>query len=173
MGENQFDQPDSFSEAEQRVALDLFKFYDRTAGVTKGRTWTMAAWVLSVNSALIAFAFSPDTTQVSSTAVQLAACFAGALLSAFLVMVLLGQGGHLQLYWAFQDQAAARHPILAPFSGPTPDTSRISQILRVFPSQRKRQAETERPFPNFCGNLMVLAFLYLFAFLASAAYVAL
>ena len=37
-------------------AFKLVEFYENAAGTVKGRLWTITTWILTINSALLAFA---------------------------------------------------------------------------------------------------------------------
>ncbi len=86
-------------------AIELIKFYEEAAGRIKERTWTIAAWILSLSSGLIAFCYSLDTAKKYLFGTELtiqAACLAGIGLCLALGVLLFSQGEHLREYYALQ-----------------------------------------------------------------------
>lgn len=86
-------------------AVELIKFYEEAAGRIKERTWTIAAWILSMSSGLIAFCYSLDTNASYFFGHEFtikAACLAGIGLCFALSVLLFSQGEHLREYCLLQ-----------------------------------------------------------------------
>ena len=86
-------------------AIELIKFYEEAAGRIKERTWTIAAWILSLSSGLIAFCYSLETDKTYFFGHEFtinAACLAGIGLCFALGVLLFSQGEHLREYYLLQ-----------------------------------------------------------------------
>ena len=86
-------------------AIELIKFYEEAAGRIKERTWTIAAWVLSLSSGLIAFCYSLENDKhylFKQEFTIKAACLAGIGLCFALGALLLSQREHLREYYRLQ-----------------------------------------------------------------------
>lgn len=86
-----------------KSAFEILRFYEETAGKVKGRTWTISAWLLSANSALMGFCFSlPETAFLNRQNSIISAAVAGLVLSTVLALLILSQGIHLREYMDHQ-----------------------------------------------------------------------
>ncbi len=132
--------------------FEVVTFYEDAAGRVKTRTWAIAAWVYSVNSALIAFAvarpLSEDALFPSMLAIW-AACLAGVALSLALIVLLVNQGDHLRGYMAIQHRAVQQNP-------------ELGHLIEI----------GAPVFPGFCRHLIGITLLYLAGFLGIAGWAA-
>ncbi len=129
-------------------AFDMVKFYEKAAGTVKSRTWTISAWIFSVNSALLAFCFSlPKETAYFFGARYsvIAACCAGMALCVALMILIWNQGEHLRDYLGYQQKSVSSNETL-------------SNIIDL---------GNDAGFPGFCWGLLVLAALFLLGFLVT------
>ena len=76
-------------------AFEYVTFYENIANIVKGRTWTMTAWILSINAALIAFSFQLYVEHLETAGfliIQLVVCLIGLALCLFLMLLINDQG---------------------------------------------------------------------------------
>lgn len=86
-------------------AFSIVKFYEEAAGNVKSRTWTISAWIFSLNSALLAFSYSLPKDAVflfGERDTVIAACLAGIALCVAQITLVANQGIHLRDYMAHQ-----------------------------------------------------------------------
>ena len=171
--------PDKLNNLNFDQAFDGFQFYENAANTIKGRTWTISAWILTVNSGIFAFVynlFKENTVGSPILLVAIAACIAGITLCWFLLVFVIDQGGHLQWYWAQQRLAAISDPDLQTLTQTHTDDQEdiddwMSKLLSwVSREQRERQQRTGKPFPTFCRRITLLAFIYAVGFAGTLAY---
>jgi len=127
-----------------KFAFDVVKFYEEAAARVKTRTWSISAWVYSVNSALLAFCFtlSPETGSLFGVVYSVVgACLAGIALSIALIVLVQNQGEHLEGYMIIQKNATEADTTLG------------------------RMIDIGTPtFPGFCKHLITITRLYIAGF---------
>lgn len=146
------------SELNADAAFALIKFYEDSASVVKGRTWTITAWVLTINSALFAFCFQLYTKNSDIYGfiwIVAAICCVGILLCVFLIILIRDQGEHLRYYWTNENKIGAWNKsiqklILQP--------SEIDDVLKP---------DYNAPVPRFCKNLILLSGMFVVGFLGT------
>ena len=170
-------------------ALEAYKFFEEAAGSVKNRTWTISAWVLSLDSGLLGYIFKLVGEKGGDKLLPGIACGAGLVLTAFLIILVLDQGRHLKEYWARQELSAnRRNPLRKDFRKVIGDLDKspnngekqkkenkksngISLLIDRLPDQKDMSYKTGKPIPSFCSSLIVLATIYCFGFIFSLIYV--
>lgn len=148
------------SELNADDAFALIEFYEESASVVKGRTWTITAWVLTLNSALFAFCFQlyiNNSDIYGFIWIVAAICCVGILLCIFLMILIRDQGEHLRYYWTNEQKIGAWNKsiqklILTP--------SKIDDVLKP---------NFKASVPQFCKNLTLLSLMYAVGFLGTFA----
>ena len=143
--------------------LDTFKFYEEAAEKTKAHAWTQTAWILTLNTGLIAFSMNlylEYANDPSFLIIELISTGVGIVLCVFLFYVLGELGRHIRNYWTFSNKIAADLPFLVSFIGE--DNAR-----------KAKEVDYKADFPQFCKRLQYLALLFMLAHIAWALFVAL
>ena len=152
----------SKTELNPNQMLDAFKFYEEAAEKTKSHAWTQTAWILTLNTGVIAFSLDLYLQHAKDPAFLIIEFFSagvGIVLCMFLYYVLGELGRHIRNYWTFSNKIAADLPFLTSFIGK--DNAR-----------RAKEENYEAEFPQFCKRLQYLAVLFMLAHLGWALFVA-
>lgn len=139
-------------------AFKLVEFYENAAGTVKGRLWTITTWILTINSALFAFAFQlykENPKIVGFVAIELAICAVGVALCILLIVLILDHGNHLRTYFTRVNKVGAWNPKVR---GLVLKADEVDEVLCPNYSAR---------FPRFCKRLMVLAGMFAAGFVGT------
>lgn len=112
--------------------LELFKFYEGGSEKVKDRIWTSTTWVLTLNTAILAFAFDYFDRRAGKSGfilVELLAALVGVGLSFFLIYLLRSFGAYVEHYWKCSDELATGHPSLKHLTQAPP--SRFWVLLQI------------------------------------------
>ena len=141
--------------------LDTFKFYEEASEKTKAHAWTQTAWILTLNTGLIAFSLDLYLEYAENSAfllIEFVTASVGVVLCVFLFYILGELGKHIRNYWTFSNQLAVDLPFLVSFIGEEN-------------ARRAKDANYRAEFPQFCKRLQYLAVLFMLAHIGWALFV--
>ena len=147
--------PEAIKKLDVQTTFQLIEFYENAASVVKNRTWTITTWVLTINSALIAFSFQLYTDHLQLAGflwIQAAICLVGLALCTFLYFLIQDQGNHLSHYWTNENKIGAMNSGIQDLVLDKEDPKVI-----LAPGYR---ADT----PKFCKRLVILAQMFAVGF---------
>lgn len=140
---------------------EFFKFYEEAAERTKAHAWTQSSWLLTLNSAVLAFSVQLYVEHADIRGflfMEWLLCAAGLILCGYIALVLVELGSHIRNYWTAANRIAV-------------DNELLSHYIGAKAAAAARAPEYKADFPRFIARLMVPAVLFAVAHLTWATYV--
>lgn len=131
------------------LAFEIVKFYENALGRVKDMILRTATWILALESALLAFHFSPASTKMASVSENMMIAIPGAFLSVILGGLIYVQGSHISEYVSHERSALRQSSILG-------------KVLDLGPEPSSGLLHSD--FPNFCKWLLGLSVALFFLF---------